>query len=782
MPKGQLRFSNNLLKLGFTGIIVLFICSCTVVKNYPHNRPFVYKTNINLIGNFPNVEKDNLKFRLKQQLDDSMKPRAVSRLFWSVLKKPPVYDSANAIRSVTYMKALLISMGYFSDTINYTATIDTSDKEDGKFPTTVNFNVTPGLQTHIDSFSYNLKIPELQTLAVSTQKAALVKKGDPFAKTAISLELDRLVELYRNNGYMRFSREELIGLWDTLDISFLEPSFDPLQQLDLLQRLKERRENPTANLEITLRPGLDSSKLRKFYVGQVTVYPDISFDTTGVTPTITYVNGVKVVSYRNIFKPRIFPQNLYFFHDALYDQRNYFKTINRFNSLGAWRQVNIEQSPRGDVDTADFTIRLIPSKKYSFVANIEGSRNQNAISGNLFGIAINVGLQNRNFGRAANQANTNIRYGIETGRDTATSVKFIQSRQLSFSHVIYFPRAIPSFRWMSLAVRNSFRTVLSLNASTTDRRELYNLNNANVSWGYDFVSGKKNFTFRFPNIEYSFFQSKPKLDIIFKNSPYLRNVFTDGFISSVILGMSKPGSWNGNLNNLRLNSELSGMISGVIHSKFLDSNLYRFLKFDADFAQRIKTGKSAVFVFHFFGGIGYEFNSTVNPRKRYNLPFFREYFAGGPNSMRAWGLRKLGPGSLVANFDTTPGSRFDRYGDLQLETNLEFRFPLFKMPSVDINGAVFTDIGNIWYVKKAPDRLPEEVFNFNRLFTDLAIGVGTGLRVDFHFFVIRLDYSIKAKDPSPSLKYAAVQNKWFGYPRLRDMDQFQLAISYPFIL
>jgi hypothetical protein len=85
-------------------------------------------------------------------------------------------------------------------------------------------------------------------------------------------------------------------------------------------------------------------------------------------------------------------------------------------------------------------------------------------------------------------------------------------------------------------------------------------------------------------------------------------------------------------------------------------------------------------------------------------------------------------------------------------------------------------------VKKAPDRLPEEIFHFDRFFRDLAVGLGTGLRIDFNFFVIRLDYSIKAKDPSPDLNHIDVQNKWFGYKKLRDMDQFQLAISYPFIL
>ena len=70
----------------------------------------------------------------------------------------------------------------------------------------------------------------------------------------------------------------------------------------------------------------------------------------------------------------------------------------------------------------------------------------------------------------------------------------------------------------------------------------------------------------------------------------------------------------------------------------------------------------------------------------------------------------------------------------------------------------------------------------NRLGTDLAVAVGTGFRIDFNFFVLRLDYSIKAKDPSPSPVNAAVQNKWFGYKKWRDADQFQLAISYPFVL
>ena len=757
-------------------LLILLLASCTIVKNYPAGRPFVYKTNITVNGDFSSEEKARLSSRLKGQLDDSMVSRAVSKVFWSVMKKPPVYESANADKSVLYMRALLNALGYFSDTIRYNVQVDTVEKT--QYRATVDFQVTPGKVVRIDSFAYNIKQAELQALA--TREPGFIKKGDPFAKAAISDELDRLVLLYRNNGYMRFGREELIGLWDTLDVSLLQPTFDPLEQLAQLQKLKERRENPTADLEIRLRPGFDSSKLTRYYVGQVTVYPDTPLDTTGFTRKESWEQGVKVVSYRNTFKSKILPPNIYLRRGEVYDQRHYIRTSNRFNSLGAWRLVNIEQQPRKGQDTADFTIRLTPARKYAFTANLEGSRNQNFVSGNLFGIGVNLGLQNRNFARTASLASTNIRFGVETGRDTATDIKFIQTRQLSINHTISFPRPIPRMNWLGEKTYNSFRTLLVFNAAVTERRQLYNLNTINASWGYEFQWGRKFMSLRFPNIEYSSFKPQQKLLDIFAKNPSLRNIFTDGFISSLIAGMQIKGGKNKNINAFSINVETSGLMTGMIrNNKFLDTNLFRFIKAEADFARKISLRRSSL-VLHAFAGIGYEFNSTVNEANRYNLPLLRQYFAGGPNSMRAWGLRKLGPGSSVQDFGNS--GLPDRYGDLHLEANIEYRFPLLKAFGFPVEGALFTDIGNIWYTKPAPNRPSNQVFSMSSLFKDLAVGVGTGFRIDLSFFVIRLDYSIKAKDPSPAPDKADVQNKWFGYKRIRDADQFQLAISYPFIL
>lgn len=147
--------------------------------------------------------------------------------------------------------------------------------------------------------------------------------------------------------------------------------------------------------------------------------------------------------------------------------------------------------------------------------------------------------------------------------------------------------------------------------------------------------------------------------------------------------------------------------------------------------------------------------------------------------MRAWKLRQLGPGSAIKSFGTD-GSP-DRYGDVQVEANIEYRFPYFNVNGVKVNGALFTDIGNIWFLKKEAGD-PEEIFTFNNFINDLAVGVGTGLRIDFSgFLVLRLDYSFKAKDPSPRPENAASQNKWFyNWDPLK--GQLQIGISYPFTL
>ena len=147
--------------------------------------------------------------------------------------------------------------------------------------------------------------------------------------------------------------------------------------------------------------------------------------------------------------------------------------------------------------------------------------------------------------------------------------------------------------------------------------------------------------------------------------------------------------------------------------------------------------------------------------------------------MRAWGLRKLGPGSTVKSFARTIAP--DRFGDIQLEANAEYRFPLFNFRGIQFNSALFVDAGNVWFLRENPD-FPNGHFDINRLWNDIAVGVGTGLRVDFNFFLVRLDYGFKAKDPTPDKENEISQNKWFYNYSWNNLlkGQVQLGINYPF--
>ena len=770
--------------------------SCAVVpRKYPKNTPFVYEYNINVEGNLNKNDRENIVTALGKQLDDSIAVRTTHKFFRPILAKPPVYKTENADKSVIYMEALMTSLGYFYDTITYDA--DTVFKSPDQYRTTVNFIVKTGQLVTIDSLSYSINHSHLRFLSDSTISERILKKGAPFAKGAITAEADRLVELYRNNGYMRFTREEIMGVWDTLDVALLQPNLDPFAQLEILQALKDRRnKKPTANLDIRLRPVLDSSRLTKYHVGTVAIFPDFGPETDSIVKSIQLYPGLDstlkylplrtkmigkdlyVIQPGKTFRPSIFKGNVYLRNGEVYSQRRSQRSLNRLNSLGAWRLVNIQPQLRPGMDTVDFKILLTPAEKYLFSANLEGAQNQTALAGSLFGIGVNVGVQNRNFGRSANLSNTNIRYGIELGDSS-----IIETQQLSFAYRIHFPRPFPSLNWIKERQRDNIKTLFSFNSAITERRNLFNLTSIATSLGYEFKRNiprtPKSLTISITpiNIEYSYLIKRQGLKDLIAVNPSLNYIFTDGFVPSLVGGISWQGGSERNPHIIATAVEFVPFFGDLISSDFLDEQLYRFVKVTSEYTKLFKLTKKTSLALRAFSGLGYEYNSTVDPFKKNNLPFFKQYFTGGPNSMRAWSLRKLGPGSSVRDFDLFP----ERYGDVQIEFNAEYRFQLFNIAGATIESALYTDIGNIWFLKKEASSDPNEVFHFDRFYKDFAVGIGTGLRIDFKYFLIRLDYAYKAKDPTPKQENAGLQNKWFAY-KFTEGDVLQLGINYPFKL
>jgi outer membrane protein assembly factor BamA len=191
-----------------------------------------------------------------------------------------------------------------------------------------------------------------------------------------------------------------------------------------------------------------------------------------------------------------------------------------------------------------------------------------------------------------------------------------------------------------------------------------------------------------------------------------------------------------------LGIEEAGGLLGL--SEKWNNNLYRYLKLEAEYRSTYKYANSEI-AWRLMGGWGNNYSNNVKLSGQ--LPFFKQFTAGGPYSMRAWGLRQLGLGS--STFYDTSASRqnFDRFGDLQLEANFEYRFTLLQIGTYKFGSALFTDIGNIWNTRDLGNDI-NAGFKLDRLYKDLAIGVGTGLRMDFDYFIIRIDYALKMKDPT----------------------------------
>lgn len=768
-------------------MVAASITSCTIPKNFQKGKPFVYKTTINIVGNVP--EKPQLQERLQNQVDDSLKTQIISYGgVRRILKNPPVFDTANIGRTHIFMTALLHSLGYFHPEIRDTFRIDTVGKQ---YRTHINFTVTPGKVLRLDSIGYAFRNPELEKLALRETDKSVLKKGEPYSMQKVSDELDRLLTVFKNSGYYKLNKEDVYAEIDTVVAALIDPTLDMFEQIRLLDSLRKKRENPTINVVFKQHPVKDSSRIKKYYIGHVSVYPDASYEEFDSTIHDTAnVKGYEFIYNSHRFKLPFIANNIYVKPGSLYVQRRYFHTINNFTSLGAWQNVDLELIERKDtLPTLDARLRLYPNPKQNMNISLETSRNVSDIltNGQLFGVGLNGRLLNRNAYREAIQTVTNARFGIELGSN------FIQTLQASLAHTINFPKFITPVKIKTDSLMNP-RTVLNLNASYTDRLELFKSRSFNTSWGYEWVKGRrredqdqvgqrwrKTWQYIPLNYEYTDVIKQDSLLRLEERIPSYKFAFNNGLIISQILSLSTGIEKNNKLTLLRGKVEESGGLFGMIKSLEYGS-LARFVKLDGEYKHYINYPHSS-WAFRLYAGYGYVYGKTdtskTGPRQlvsENNLPFFKAFFAGGPYSMRAWPIRRLGPGSSKLYENDT--SSIERFGNMQLEFNTEFRFNITTIAGIKVNSALFVDMGNIWSKEFDPnthEKVPEASFKLGRLYKDLAIGAGSSLRFDFDFFLIRLDWAYKIKDPV----HADVNDGWFNDIRLLN-GQFQLGIGYPF--
>jgi outer membrane protein insertion porin family len=764
--------------------LMMLLFACTVPRKYPLRQSFVFATNIKVEGTFSSADKQDLSARLANQLDDSLRVQVVSIAgIYRRVMTPPVFDTANLRRSIGFMVALLNASGYYSpvikDTIRRDSILFRRHPERNEYRVIIDFRVWPGKQLKLDSIGWALSTPALQTLTMQTRGQTLLKKGSPYSKQILSAELDRLVALFRNNGYYKFSKEDLYIEKDTVVAGLIDPTLDPFQQAALLGKLRREREKPTINLVVLQRPVIDSSRIMKYSIGHVTIYPDLPIlqeDTVVVSNIDTSsAKGFTIVSRTDKFKPNVLISNIYMQPGQQYQLQSYVRTLNRFNQMGAWQQTSINMEQSDSVDSVlNATVKLYPSKKYDISPNLEASRNTNDIltTGSLFGLAVNLAFHNRDAFHEAVQTTTNLRAGVELGGD------FIQTTDFSLSHSIAFYKLIAPKPFTFFLPKDSIRTVINGNASYTDRRlsneqEFFTDRSINGSFGWEWNKGNKTYLWRPLNIEYTQLVKSDSFQHYLDSIPSLNLAFRTGLVIGQQFVYNSVKKHGAGTDFLTFSAEESGATLGLIKA-LNKGDLWRFIRGEITYRHHIDYRRTQL-AFRAFAGAGLAYGKGGDGTQE-TLPFYKAFFAGGPNGMRGWQIRQLGLGSAHF-YDTAQGGILDRFGDIQLEGNVEYRFPLGTIFTIKVLSALYLDAGNIWNRHPIDTTAGQKGsdFQINRFYKEIAVDAGTGLRFDFDWFIIRFDYAYKLKDPE------RIQNsdRWF-YNMNLFKGQFQLGIGYPF--
>jgi hypothetical protein len=808
-------------------VFILTSCFFTAcgVKNFPKETPFVYHNKIEISGSkFSRHDKKILEENLTTQLDDSLRIKIKERfLLFKQIIHPPVFDTVYAQKTVDNMKLFLKTIGNYHSSINYHYKIDTLTSLKGgliQYRTTTTFKVNPGNPFRVDSIAFlftdslnNESTQKLQQLTNENKEKSLLKKNIVFSEALINEELDRLVTLYRNNGYFNFSRELLYADVDTVYLPLLNPMLNPFERMEALQKALIRNENPTINVFIRLSPQAKQEQLIRYYIGKVFVYPDYGgMVVDSATGKTLFYENISIRQKANKFRPSFIAAHNYLSPDSIYKNQDVNRTFDEFNNLGTWQFVKIDSkieakkdSISNDTPRINFDIFMIPVRKYAFSADLESVFNQTqqaaiGTAGNLVGLGLNLGLRNRNFDHQGITISNTIRGGIEAGIGQIN--QGIQATELTFTNAVTMPKLLG----LGYALNKRFlfkRTFLNTNISSIDRNVhnngLFQLTNVGVAFGWQ-IRNKRDevITFRPAYIEYvNLFNLSEPFKQQLDTTPFLRYSFSQGLVlGNFMFSFAKPQIISrrnpNNVSSFRFSFEESGKIFGRFKKNIpvLQNNLFEYIRAEIELKYEIRKEKSS-WAFRMATGAGYLTNDTIN------MPFFKQFTGGGPNSMRAWPLRSIGPGASPTERRTGRNQFFSRSGDMIFEANAEYRYTIANIVpnTFVIRGALFTDIGNVWNLPNKTNKGNDTiVFRLKNFYRDLGVSVGTGFRFDFiGLFLIRLDFGIRVKNPS--LPFSEKNDGWRD-PKMslsnifgnREQDRqwrfdnfnFSLGINYPF--
>jgi len=678
------------------------------------------------------------------------KPGFINRFLNKKLGEEPVYFSTvSPSNTEDLILNRLENRGFF-----YSSTHSEVNRK-GKFAD-VDYTVNVSNPYLLDTVLVDRDSMEIDREIIKLMEDTELKPGTRFDLSKLNSERTRIDEALKNKGYYNFNDEYLIFEADT-NIGDSSRIF---------------------NLYLGIKNSVPESGIIPYKVDQINVFPNYSISEEAALIDTVELNGKNFIQGKLVFKPELLDEFILIEKDSLYSPNKSRLSSNRLSFIGNYRFVNLRYEELETSDTMGHlkaNIYLSPMTKRTLRAELQGISKSN----NFAGPALNLIYRNKNLFNGGETLNLTAKFAYEfqvgSGEmNGMNSLEFGLGADLIYPRVIFF---VPIKERFSYSVP---KTKMSLGTEFLNRQGLFRLNTISGNYGYFWNANR-----------YVYHEINPisinlvnptriteDFEAILNSNPFLRTSFERQFI----VGMNYSFNFNKLADQYRTHGFYAGVgidlagnalnaasnIVGSESGEFLGLPYAQYAKADLDLRYYLRFSKSQTIATRLIAGVGKPLGRSVS------LPYIKQFFAGGPNSIRAFRIRSLGPGTYRPEVFNQE-SFFDQAGDIRLEGNIEYRFPIVSV----LKGAAFLDAGNIWLMNEN-EKLPGGKFS-STWWDELAVGSGLGLRVDIQFFVVRFDLAVPLRIP-----YLPEDERWVNRFELgskswrRENLIFNFAIGYPF--
>ncbi|WP_239469226.1 BamA/TamA family outer membrane protein [Bacteroides caecigallinarum] len=674
-------------------------------------------------------------------------------IFRKMAATPVTVSSVNPDTRVKIASNLLKDYGYFNGNVTYTV-----DSTRNPRAVKLSYQIDMGKPYYIDTVLYEGFTGRADSLIRKHFDERLIHRNDNFDVTRLNEERERLVTLFKNNGYYFFRSEYITFLADTL----MRPGY--------------------INLKIIPKSNTPKEAKTKYIIGKTDInligyngeQPDDSICARDFT--VHYFGEKPELRYGVLRKRFLYRSG------ETYSQLRMNYTQEALARLGVFKFNEFQYTPRNGSDTLDIKVNSMFDLPY----DSELEFNLTTKDTKQTGPGAKFNLSRKNFMRMGASLNLELKgsYEWQTSSTVDGRSSVMNSYELGAALSLDFPRLI--LPWIKNRIdpfRFPSNTNFKVYAEQINRARYFKMLSFGGTVSYSFQPKRSIKHSVTPlNLAFNTLQnSTDEFNQIAAQNPMLFYSLSDQFIPSQSYTLTYDNSFRKRKNRLWWENSLTsaGNVTSLIYAAFgqkftekdkklLGTPFAQFLKYSSEVRNTIWFNDMHHLAFRAMGGIIWSYgNKTI-------APYTEQFYVGGANSIRAFTIRSIGPGRYRPSESNTY-SYVDQTGDIKLEANMEYRFRILsKFAGGNLNGAVFLDAGNVWLLREDSAR-PDAQFTFNHFFDSIALGTGAGIRYDLDFLVLRLDLGIALHVP-----YDTGKKGYYNIPRFKDGMGLHFAIGYPF--